>query len=274
MDGHCRLPGKALDQRAHVGGGTAHVHNDAICNAGKPGRAPHAVGGSGGDGQHRKAGGKFRVHQGTVVLAHKQGRVDAQLLQGLRDAQDGALGHVTQAGVEGGGIFPLQQTHPPVFVGEADAQFRGFLADKGGRLAFVGGVNGRENPANRHGPHALPAHVLHCVPEAAPVQGRNFAAVELVAAGHHVGEAADGFPQLGRPVHQGRQQLGGRQAQPEDGGGGQFAPFQQGVGEVGRPDHHRVYSAGGGLLVQQFRQRPDNSGGYVGGGWHLGGAGQ
>ena len=81
---HGRFPGEPVDQSAAVGGRAAHVHDDAVADAGEEGGAPHAVGGAGGDREHGIAGGKVGVHERAVVLAQVEGNVQAELAYRLR----------------------------------------------------------------------------------------------------------------------------------------------------------------------------------------------
>ena len=81
---HRRFPGEPVDEGAAVGGRAAHVHDDAVADAGEEGGAPHAVGGAGGDGENGIVGGEFRVHEGAVVLAQIEGRIEAEPAYGLR----------------------------------------------------------------------------------------------------------------------------------------------------------------------------------------------
>ena len=139
-------------------------------------------------------------------------------------------------------------------------------------LLLVGGIDGGEDPTNGHRPDSLPLHIPGGFPDALPVKGRNFPAVELVASSYHISSLADGRLQLRRPVHQGRKQLGGRQGQTDYCRGRQIFAFQQSVGEVSGTYHHRLNSGVGGNRFQQFFNSADNARGHVCGGRDLGSA--
>ena len=223
MYGDRRLSGKALNQRANVGRRSAHVHHDTVAHTGQEGRAAHAVGGTGRDGENGEPRGEPGVHERPVVLAHKQWGVDAQRCQGLLYPLDGPGGDVSQAGVQHCGVFPFQKAHASVFVGKANSKLGRLLGNYGRRFGLVGGVDRGEHAGYCQGPYIMVAHVADRFPQSFRVEGGNLPTIELVTATDHVGESADCFPQRVGPVHQGRQQLRGGQRQPDNGGGRQVA---------------------------------------------------
>ena len=186
------------------------------------------------------------------------------------DAGDYSLGGGGESGVESGGIFALQDSHPTDAVGEGHTKFGGRFTDDGGGSLFVTGFDGREYPAHGDGLHAFGLHLKHGVSNLFRVQGGNLPPVELVAAVSHVAAAADGVLQLLRPVAEGRQEGGGGEAQTQHGGLGQPPLLQQGVGEVGSTQHYRRRLHVAACIAHDGSDCRFDTGGHVGAGGDFG----
>ena len=189
---------------------------------------------------------------------------------GLPDAGDYTLGGDGEGGVEGGCIFALQNAHPAYSMGEGDAKFGGRFSDDVGGPLFVTGFDGRKYPADGDGFDAFSLHLQHGVSNLFRVQGRNLPPVELVASVGHVAAAADGVLKRIRPIAEGGQEGGGGEAQTQHGGLGQPPLLQQGVGEVGRAQHHRRRLRVTACIAHDGPDRRFDAGGYVGAGGDFG----
>ena len=107
LNRHGRLPRETFVQRSNIGRRAANIDNDGIGHPRQERRSAHRIGRARGKGQHWKAFGIGRIHQGAVVLRQIEPTGDASFGDGLTEGVNHMSRQIAQAGVHDRGIFAL-----------------------------------------------------------------------------------------------------------------------------------------------------------------------
>ena len=178
-------------------------------------RAAHRVGRARGERRDRISLGEVDAHQRAVVLAQVHRRLDPELRERGAERGDDVLGKVAQAGVHDRRVLALEQADPADLVRETDRQRPGsssprIAAASSSSAAFTG--ENTDEIGDR--PDALrPRMSAATAQQFVPVERRDRAAVELVAAVAEIDVRRDRLAQPSRPVDERRQRAGRRQAE-------------------------------------------------------------
>ena len=238
-----RLARESPGEDADVRGGTADVDHQRIFETGQEAGAPHAVGGPGGERQHRVAGDERVAHQRAVVLADEEGGVYVERCECGAEGVDHAAREVREARVQDRGVLALEETEAADGGREGQVRVGEFVADDLGGAGFHGVVDWGEEAGEGDGADVGGFHLAEGVDQGLLVQGvREFARV-LVTAADEPASAVHQRRQVGGPVGEGWDGGGGGQRETQDTHRQQALPLQHRVGEVRRADHDRLDAA-------------------------------
>ncbi|MND60880.1 hypothetical protein D3C80_521190 [compost metagenome] len=133
-------------------------------------------------------------------------------------------------------------------MGERDARFRDDRTDDLGGFQLTFGCQRRKERGDADGGDAGVADLHRCVADFVAGKRHQRATVIFMAAMDHEGQRIDAFAQIIRPVDHRRQGSAGRHGDADRGDAFQTRTLDDGIGKMGRADHHGVDRRGAGRL--------------------------
>ena len=216
---------QAVDQRAHIGGGAAHVGEDEVVQAAEPARAHETGRRAREHGLNRSLGHALGQRQRAVALDDHQRADDVQLFHGAPDRVDQMRDPRDQPRVQGRGQRAARRVQAGRQLGRQGDRFAAALHDARARLLLVRRVAHRERSGEGKGVD-LRGHAVYGRVQRLQVQGRCGFAVVVVPTGdalhRHAGEGLGNAGALGHGCVKADQQHADRAAVALDHGvGGQ-----------------------------------------------------